>query len=155
MICSTFTLLQNFFWYWSENHSLAAISNHHPFCVFFFFFQPWANLNFLVNSMKVWVTPVDAATAPRSMGGMPNVGTMNAAVKHVILAVAEEEADSVLWWKFWSPKFPKPFKGKKKEERKSRHKRRKIWNSFSDAMTNQKQILQRIPFKASSSGYLY
>lgn len=43
---------------------------------------------------------VDAATAPTSMGGMPNVGTMNAAAKQVILAVAEEAADSVLWWKF-------------------------------------------------------
>lgn len=39
---------------------------------------------------------VDAATAPRIMGGMPNVGTMKAAAKQVILAVEEEAADSVL-----------------------------------------------------------
>lgn len=38
---------------------------------------------------------VDAAAAPRSMGGMPNVGTMKAAAKQVILAVEEEAADSV------------------------------------------------------------
>lgn len=48
------------------------------------------------------------------MGGIPNVGTMSAAAKQVILAVAEEAADSVLWWKFWRPKFPKPSKDKKK-----------------------------------------
>ncbi len=42
------------------------------------------------------------------MGGIPNVGTMNAAAKQVILAVADDAADSVLWWKFWRPKFPKP-----------------------------------------------
>lgn len=39
--------------------------------------------------------PVDAATAPRMMGGMPKVGTIKAAAKQVILAVEEEAADSV------------------------------------------------------------
>ena len=43
---------------------------------------------------------VEAATAPSRMGGIPNVGTMNAAAKQVIFAVAEDAADSVLWWKF-------------------------------------------------------
>lgn len=62
----------------------------------------------------VYSVLVDAATAPRSIGGMPNEGTMNAAVKQVILAVAEEAADSVLWWKFWRPRFPKPLEDKKK-----------------------------------------
>lgn len=46
---------------------------------------------------------------------MPSVGTINAAAKQVILAVDEDEADSVLWWKFWSPKFPKPFDERKRE----------------------------------------
>ena len=56
------------------------------------------------------------------MGGIPNVGTMNAAAKQVILAVVEEAADSVLWWKFCRPKFPKPLTERSKDKvRKIRH----------------------------------
>lgn len=51
---------------------------------------------------------------------MPNVGTMNAAAKQVILAVAEEAADSVLWWKFCRPKFPKPLERQRKNKREGR-----------------------------------
>lgn len=40
--------------------------------------------------------PVDAAAAPNSSGGVPNRSMTKAATKHVILAVVEEEADSVL-----------------------------------------------------------
>lgn len=44
--------------------------------------------------------PVEAAAAPSRMGGIPSVGTMKAAAKQVILAVVDEAADKVLWWKF-------------------------------------------------------
>lgn len=43
--------------------------------------------------------PVEAAAAPSSTGGIPNIGKRKAATKHVILAVAVEDADKVLWWK--------------------------------------------------------
>lgn len=43
--------------------------------------------------------PVDAATAPINTEGIPRMKMMGAAMKHVILAVADEEADKVLWWK--------------------------------------------------------
>lgn len=44
------------------------------------------------------VIPVDAATAPISIDGVPNTNMQKAAAKDVIWAVAEEEADKVLWW---------------------------------------------------------
>jgi hypothetical protein len=39
---------------------------------------------------------------------MPRVGTMKAAAKQQVLAVADEDADNVLWWKFCRPRLPKP-----------------------------------------------
>jgi len=43
--------------------------------------------------------PVDAATAPIRQDGIPRIMTRGAAVKQAILAVVEEAADRVLWWK--------------------------------------------------------
>ena len=50
----------------------------------------------MLNSIPV---PVDAATAPIKIDGTPSMRTRAAAIKQVILAVADEEADRVLWWK--------------------------------------------------------
>lgn len=52
---------------------------------------------------------VDAAAAPSSIGGIPNTSMRKEAAKHVILAVARETADSVLWWKDWYDKLPRAF----------------------------------------------
>lgn len=41
--------------------------------------------------------PVDAAAAPSSVRGVPNTRMLNAAAKHMSLAVAGEEADKILW----------------------------------------------------------
>lgn len=66
--------------------------------------------------------PVEAATAPSRMGGMPSVGTMKAAAKQVILAVEEEAAESVLWWKFCRPRFPRPCRrGRRRTSRKRKN----------------------------------
>ncbi len=43
--------------------------------------------------------PVDAATAPINTDGTPSMKMRGAAIKQVILAVVDEEADRVLWWK--------------------------------------------------------
>lgn len=51
---------------------------------------------FLFNSI---VVPVDAATAPIKTEGIPSMKMRGAAIKQMILAVSDEEADSVLWWK--------------------------------------------------------
>lgn len=53
------------------------------------------------NSVKFnsVVVPVDAAAAPINTDGIPSMKIMGAAMKHVILAVADEEAERVLWWK--------------------------------------------------------
>lgn len=50
----------------------------------------------LCNSI---VTPIDAPTAPITTEGIPNMKMRGAAIKQMILAVSDEEADSVLWWK--------------------------------------------------------
>lgn len=52
--------------------------------------------SFLLNSVAA---PVDAATAPINIDGTPSMKMRGAAIKQVILAVADEEADRVLWWK--------------------------------------------------------
>lgn len=50
---------------------------------------------------NMWQTllPVDAAPAPSSIGGIPNTSMTKAAAMQETLAVAEEEADRILWWK--------------------------------------------------------
>ena len=42
---------------------------------------------------------MEEAAAPISIGGIPNTRMRKAAAKHVNLALAEEEADKILWWK--------------------------------------------------------
>lgn len=52
--------------------------------------------SFLLNAVAA---PVDAAAAPIKTDGSPSMIKSGAAIKQVILAVVEEEADRVLWWK--------------------------------------------------------
>lgn len=78
------------------------------------------------------LVPVEAATAPSRIGGMPSVGTMKAAAKQVILAVAEEAADSVLWWKFCRPRFPRPCRWGRR--RKTRRRRRNFNNQVKNSL---------------------
>ena len=63
--------------------------------------SPWSHYFFMLT------LPVDAATAPIIIGGTPSKRTRGAAIKQVILAVADEEADRVLWWKLWHPRLPR------------------------------------------------
>lgn len=51
--------------------------------------------------------PVDAAAAPINTDGIPSTKISGAAIKQVILAVFDDEADKVLWWKSWYPRLPK------------------------------------------------
>lgn len=44
------------------------------------------------------IIPVDAATAPINMEGIPNMKAQKAAAKHEICAVDTVEAHRILWW---------------------------------------------------------
>lgn len=57
----------------------------------------WGQLKGLAGRKKTSGVPVDAATAPISTGGIPRTMTTPAAMKQIILAVAVELEESVLW----------------------------------------------------------
>lgn len=69
--------------------------------------------------MCLFFPPVEAATAPTRTGGIPSMAIIQAAAKHVNWAVLDEEADSVLWWKHWNDRLPRPWGKEVKESNRN------------------------------------